>query len=104
MYAVIKTGGKQYRVTEGETIKVEFLQGEVGDTINLDKVLATGSGESLTIGTPYLENSNVQAVIKEQGKGSKITIFKKKRRKGYQKKQGHRQLFTALSINKIEVA
>lgn len=102
MFAVIKTGGKQYRVTEGETIRVEKLPGEVGSTIEIEEVLAVGEGAVLRVGTPVVEDASVSAEIVEQGKGKKIIVFKKKRRKGYSKKQGHRQLFTALRIKEIK--
>jgi len=102
MYAVIKTGGKQYRVTEGEVLNVEKLAGEVGSRVELAEVLAVGEGEGMKIGTPTVEGASVVAEIVEQGKGKKVIIFKKKRRKGYTKKQGHRQLFTGLKITEIK--
>jgi len=102
MYAVIKTGGKQYRVTEGEVLNVEKLAGEVGSQVELAEVLAVGEGEGMKIGTPTVEGARVVAEIVEQGKGKKVIIFKKKRRKGYTKKQGHRQLFTGLKIKEIK--
>lgn len=102
MYAVIKTGGKQYKVSEGEVVKVEKLSGEIGSSIELETVLAIGEGEGIQLGTPVVEGAKVIAEIVEQGKGKKLTIFKKKRRKGYTKKQGHRQLFTGLKIQQIK--
>jgi large subunit ribosomal protein L21 len=102
MYAVIKTGGKQYKVSEGEVVKVEKLSGEIGSSIELETVLAIGEGEGIQVGTPTVEGAKVIAEIVEQGKGKKLTIFKKKRRKGYTKKQGHRQLFTGLKIQQIK--
>ena len=102
MYAVIKTGGKQYRVTEGEVLNVEKLTGEVGSQVELSEVLSVGEGEGMKIGTPTVEGARVVAEIVEQGKGKKVIIFKKRRRKGYTKKQGHRQLFTGLKIKEIK--
>ena len=102
MYAVIKTGGKQYKVSEGDVVKVEKLTGEVGSSVELDAVIAVGEGESIKIGTPTVEGALVVAEIVEQGKGKKVIIFKKKKRKGYTKKQGHRQLFTELKIQEIK--
>ncbi len=102
MYAIIKTGGKQYRVSEGQTLRVEKLDGEQGDTVRLDHVLLVGGGEGETrIGRPLVEGAAVDAQIVRQGRGKKIIVFKKKRRKGYHKKQGHRQAFTELKITGI---
>lgn len=102
MHAVIKTGGKQYRVAEGDVVKVEKLVGEIGSNIEISDVLAVGEGEGLKIGTPHVEGARVSAIILEQGKHKKVIIFKKKRRKGYTKKQGHRQLFTSIKIQSIK--
>lgn len=102
MYAVIKTGGKQYRVSEGDVLDVEKLDGEVGSKVEISDVLAIGEGEGLTIGTPTVDGASVVAEIVEHGKGKKLIVFKKKRRKGYAKKQGHRQLFTSLRIQEIK--
>ncbi len=102
MYAVIKTGGKQYRVTEGDTLRVEKLLGEKGTSIELNDVLAIGEGENMRVGTPVIEGAKVIAQIIGQGKAKKVLIFKKKRRKGYAKKQGHRQSFTSLKIQEIK--
>ncbi len=102
MYAVIKTGGKQYRVSEGDVLDVEKLDGEVGSKVEISDVLAIGEGEGLTIGTPTVDGASVLAEIVEHGKGKKLIVFKKKRRKGYAKKQGHRQLFTSLRIQEIK--
>jgi large subunit ribosomal protein L21 len=101
MYAVIKTGGKQYKVSAGDLLKIEKLEGAVGDTIELDEVLMVG-GEEVKIGTPLLPNAKVTAVIVEQGKDKKILVFKSKRRKNYRKKYGHRQPLTRLKIMNIE--
>lgn len=101
MYAVISTGGKQYRFEQGDLIKVEALKGAVGDQIVFDEVLALGDGESLQVGTPLVAGAQVLGTIVEQGKGSKVTVLKFKRRKMYRRKRGHRQLFTAVKIDKI---
>ena len=101
MYAVIKTGGKQYKVSAGDLLKVEKLDGAVGETIELDEVLMVG-GEEVKIGTPLLPNAKVTAQIVEQGKDKKILVFKSKRRKNYRKKYGHRQPLTRLKITNIE--
>ena len=101
MYAIIKTGGKQYRVAPGETLRVEKLEGSVGDNVKLDSVLLVGGEGETRIGKPYLDGAAVDAEIVEQGRAKKIIVFKKKRRKGYHKKQGHRQYFTGLKIKEI---
>jgi large subunit ribosomal protein L21 len=100
MYAVIKTGGKQYRVAEGDQLRVEKLAGAVGDGITFDKVLLVG-GESLKVGKPLVAGAKVEAKIVRQGLGPKVLIFKMRRRKNYRRKTGHRQPFTALEITKI---
>ncbi len=101
MFAVIRTGGKQYQVEAGDRLRVEKLEGEVGATIELDEVLLLVDGESIQIGRPVLEGAKVLATIVEQGRQKKIIVFKKKRRKGYQVKKGHRQFYTALNIDTI---
>jgi large subunit ribosomal protein L21 len=101
MYAVIKTGGKQYKVSEGDLLKVEKLIGEVGDTIELNEVLMVG-GEEVKIGTPLLPSAKVTARIMEQAKDKKIRVFRSKRRKGYRKTYGHRQPITRLKITGID--
>ncbi|MCK9172536.1 50S ribosomal protein L21 [Desulfuromonas thiophila] len=101
MYAVIKTGGKQYKVSEGDTIKVEKLAGEVGSTIELGEVLMVG-GEEVKIGAPLLPGARVSARIVEQGKDKKVLVFKSKRRQGFRKTYGHRQPITRLRITGIE--
>ena len=101
MYAVIKTGGKQYKVSEGDLLKVEKLAGSVGDSIELNEVLMVG-GEEVKIGTPLLPGAKVKAQIVEQGKDKKILVFKMKRRKTFRKLNGHRQPITRLKIMGIE--
>ena len=101
MYAVIKTGGKQYRVAAGEKIKVEQIPAEVGAEITLDQILMVGEGESVKVGTPLVSGATVTAKVVAQGRHKKITIFKMRRRKHYQKDQGHRQNFTELEISGI---
>lgn len=101
MYAVIKTGGKQYRVAQGETLKVESIAGDVGSAIVLDKVLAVGSGDKLNVGKPLVSGASVKATIVSHGRGDKVKIFKMKRRKHYQKHQGHRQNYTEIRIDGI---
>ena len=101
MYAVIKTGGKQYRVSAGEKIKVEQIAADVGQEITLDQVLAVGSGSELQIGAPLVSGATVTAKVVAQGKHDKVRIFKLRRRKHYQKNQGHRQAFTELEIGAI---
>ena len=98
MYAVIKTGGKQYRVAAGEKIKVEQIAADVGQEIVLDQVLAVGNGAELKIGTPLVSGASVKATVVAQGKHNKVRIFKLRRRKHYIKHQGHRQQFTELQI------
>ena len=101
MYAVIKTGGKQYRVASGEKIKVEQIAADEGKEITIDQVLAIGNGETLTVGTPLVSGATVVAKVLTHGKHDKVHIFKMRRRKHYQKRQGHRQLFTELEIASI---
>ncbi len=101
MYAVIATGGKQYRVTEGQTLRVEKLPGDKGNPVSFDKVLLVSDGENLTIGRPYVENALVTGGIVEQDKAKKVLVFKFKRRKRYRRLRGHRQPFTSVRIEKI---
>lgn len=102
MYAVVKTGGKQYTVAKGDNFKVEKLSGEIGAKIELKDVVAVGEGKDLKVGTPMVEGASVLCEITEQDRGKKIVVFKKKRRKGYTKKQGHRQDYTALVVKDIK--
>ena len=101
MYAVIKTGGKQYRVSAGEKIKVEQIPADIGQEIILDQVLMVGSGESVKVGAPLVDGAKVTAKVVAQGRGEKVRIFKMRRRKHYQKRQGHRQNFTEIEISAI---
>ena len=101
MYAVIKTGGKQYRVAAGEKIKVEQIAADVGQEIVLDQVLAVGNGADLKVGTPLVSGATVKATVLAHGKHDKVRIFKMRRRKHYQKRQGHRQNYTELQIVSI---
>ena len=101
MYAIIRTGGKQYQVAAGDTLRVEKLKGEVGDTVELSDVLLVADGDEVKVGQPLVEGARVVAKIAEQGKAKKVLVFKKKKRKGYKVLRGHRQLFTALTIEEI---
>mgnify|MGYP003493674433 CR=1 FL=1 len=101
MYAVIKTGGKQYRVAPGENIKIEQLQADVGATIVLDQVLMVADGEAVKVGTPTVAGAQVSATVVSHGRGPKIRIFKMRRRKHYQKTQGHRQNYTEIRVDAI---
>lgn len=103
MYAVIETGGKQYKVEEGSVLYIEKLEGEAGSTVTFDKVLMMSDKET-KIGTPYVSGATVKATIEKQGKQKKIIVFKMKAKKNYRKKQGHRQPYTKVTINKIKVA
>ncbi len=101
MYAIIQTGGKQYRVSPGDVLRVERLPGERGDQVVLDQVLMVGDDQDLKVGQPLVENASVKGQILSQGKAKKILVYKKKRRKNYRRTQGHRQLYTALQIQEI---
>jgi len=101
MFAVVRTGGKQYRVSENDVIVVEKLAGEAGEVIVLGDVLAVGDGKAQTIGTPTVSGASVAAQVLEQTRGDKVIIFKKKRRQGYRRKKGHRQELTALRVTEI---
>ncbi len=101
MYAVIKTGGKQYQVATGEKLRIEQLDAEVGSEVVLDEVLAVGEGEALTLGTPRVHGASVTARVLSHGLGEKVQIFKLRRRKHYRKHQGHRQRYTELEITAV---
>lgn len=101
MYAVVKTGGKQYRVAKDDVLKIERLPGEEGDIITLEEVLMIGNGAAVTVGAPLIAGASVAAEIVEQARGPKIVIFKKRRRQNYRRKKGHRQLLTVVKITDI---
>ena len=101
MYAVIKTGGKQYRVAAGEKIRVEQIPADIGSEVVLDQVLLVGNGDAVTVGKPLVAGASVTAKVIAQGRGDKVRIFKMRRRKHYQKHQGHRQNYTELSVESI---
>lgn len=102
MYAVVSTGGKQYRVQEGDVLFVEKLNAEVDSTVELTEVLAVSNGETLKVGTPVVEGAKVVAKVVAQGKSKKVTVFKYKAKKDYRRKNGHRQPYTKLVVEKIE--
>jgi len=104
MYAVIKTGGKQYRVEEGQTLRVEKIAADAGSAIDLDEVLMVANGDDVKIGTPLVESGKVSAEIVEHGRGDKVRIVKFRRRKHYRKQMGHRQSYTAIKITGISAS
>jgi large subunit ribosomal protein L21 len=101
MYAVIRSGGKQYRVSQGGSLRVEKLPGEVGSSITLDDVLMIGGDGDVKIGTPKVDGAQITGTIVAQGRGQKIRVFKMKRRKGYRRSQGHRQDYTEIRVDEI---
>jgi large subunit ribosomal protein L21 len=101
MYAIIKTGGKQYKVRAGDTLRVEKLEVESGASVELDKVLMVGDGDNMKIGTPYLDGGKVTATVKSHGRHDKVKIVKFRRRKHYRKQMGHRQYYTELQVTGI---
>ena len=101
MYAVIKTGGKQYRVVSGEKLKIEQIPAEVGAEVTLDQILMVGEGETVRVGTPTVAGATVKATVLSQGRHDKVRIFKMRRRKHYQKHQGHRQNYTEIRVDVI---
>lgn len=101
MYAVIKTGGKQYKVAQGDTLKIESLEAEVGASVSFDEVLMVANGDSIKFGAPKVDGVNVTAEVLAHGRGDKVHILKHRRRKHYHKEQGHRQNFTAVKITEI---
>jgi large subunit ribosomal protein L21 len=102
MYAIISTGGKQYKVSEGETLRVEKIPGEIGAPVSFNRVLMFANGETVKVGQPTLTDVTVTGHIVEQGKAKKVIVFKYKRRKRYRRKRGHRQQYTALRIDSIQ--
>jgi large subunit ribosomal protein L21 len=101
MYAVIKTGGKQYRVAVGSTLKIETLGASAGDVVSFDEVLAVGEGDAVRLGTPTVAGASVKGTVVSHGRHDKVTIFKMRRRKHFQKHQGHRQNYTEVRIDAI---
>ena len=101
MHAIIETGGKQYKVAEGDTLFIEKLPVESGETVTFDKVLAVIDGDKITVGTPVVAGAKVDASVVKNGKGKKVMIFKYNPKKGYRKRQGHRQPYTKVTIGKI---
>jgi large subunit ribosomal protein L21 len=104
MYAVIESGGKQYRVAEGDVVRVERLAGGVGDEVSIDAVHLVADGKKVHVGQPTVGGASVRGTVVEEGRSRKLFSFKKKRRKGYRRKIGHRQAFTALRVDKIVVS
>ena len=102
MYAIIRTGGKQYRVEPGDVVRFESLDGEVGSSVTLDDVLLVGEGDDIQVGAPRVENAAVEGPVVEHGRDRKIRVFKHKRRKHYRRTRGHRQSFTAVKIERVQ--
>ena len=102
MYAIIETGGKQQKAVPGETLKVERLAGEVGETVRLDRVMLVSRDGEVSLGKPYVDGASVTATVTAQDRGPKVLIFKKKKRKGYRRTKGHRQSYTSLRVEAIE--
>lgn len=102
MYAIIETGGKQYRVSEGDTLYVEKLPAQADETVEIDRVLALVDGENVKIGSPMVDGARVVLKVVRHGRGKKIIVFKYKAKKNYRRKQGHRQAFTQVTVEKIE--
>ena len=102
MYAIIETGGKQQKVIPGEQLRIEKLEAKVGDTVRFDKVMLVNRDGEVALGKPYVDGASVTAKVMEQGRGRKILVFKKKRRKQYRRTRGHRQSFTAVKVEAIE--
>jgi len=104
VYAIVQTGGKQYRVQPGDVLRVERLAGEVGDDITLDQVLLVAAEDEFQVGRPLIDGALIRGQILRQGRARKILVFKKKRRKDYRRLQGHRQQYTALQVKEIRLA
>jgi large subunit ribosomal protein L21 len=102
VYAIIETGGKQYRVSEGDVLQIELIEAQAGDVVLADKVLAISGENGLKVGTPVVEGAKVSLKVNEHGRGEKIIVFKYKAKKNYRKKQGHRQPYTEVLVEKIE--
>lgn len=102
MYAVIKTGGKQYRVAEGDVLRVEKLSADVGASVDIEQVLMMADGDRVSLGTPFIENGKVTATVRSHGRGKKIKIIKFRRRKHYRRQMGHRQSYTEIEITGID--
>ncbi len=102
MYAIIETGGKQFKVEEGDVLKVELLHAEAGETVEINKVLMVNKDGQVTVGAPYVDGAKVSLKVEENGKGKKIVVFKYKAKKNYRKKKGHRQPYTKVTVEKIE--
>ena len=102
MYAIFRTGGKQYRVEPGDVVRFEHLDAEVGSSITLDDVLLVGEGDDVQVGAPRVENAAVEGTVVEQGRDRKVRVFKHKRRKHYRRTRGHRQEFTAVKIERVQ--
>ncbi len=102
MYAIIETGGKQFKVEEGDVLKVELLHAEAGETVEINKVLMVNKDGQVTVGAPYVDGAKVTLKVEENGKGKKIVVFKFKAKKNYRKKKGHRQPYTKVTVEKIE--
>ena len=102
MYAIIETGGKQFKVEEGDVLKVELLHAEAGETVEINKVLMVNKDGQVTVGAPYVDGSKVTLKVEENGKGKKIVVFKYKAKKNNRKKKGHRQPYTKVTVEKIE--
>lgn len=101
MYAIIKTGGKQYKVSEGDLVRVEKLDNEIGESVEFDEVLLVGGDDEVKVGAPTVENAKVSAIVEDQAKDKKIVVYKYKPKKMYRKKQGHRQPYTLVKIDSI---
>ncbi len=103
MYAIVETGGKQYRVTPGDVLKVELLQTEEGEKVSFDKVLLVADDNGITVGEPFVTGATVEATVKEHGKAAKVLVFKYKSKKNYRRLRGHRQRYTQIVIDSINI-